>query len=82
MLAVAHEKLADDSTGQVLHLLDAGVDDDGSRRNHRAGQFRGRRPAADADRQQQGDDRAADEMAADRAAFVAKDHVFHGSRQS
>ena len=46
-VAVAHAQLADDAAGRVLHLLHVGIDDDGALRDHRAGQFGRRRPAAD-----------------------------------
>ena len=35
-VAVAHEQFADDAAGQVLHLLDVGIDDDRAGRDHRA----------------------------------------------
>ncbi len=76
-LAVAHQQLADDAASQVLHLLDVGVDHDRSRRDHRAGQFGGRGPAADPDGQQQGDDDATQEVTANGDAFVASDVLFH-----
>ena len=49
-VAVAGEDLADDAAGRVLDLLDVAVDHDGAGRDDRAGQFRHRRPAAEADR--------------------------------
>jgi hypothetical protein len=58
VLPVAHQQFAYDAADQVLHLLDVGVDHDRSLSDDRAGQFGGGRPAADADRQHQGDDRA------------------------
>ena len=45
----------------MLHLLDVGFDDDGSERDHRAGQLAGRCPAADA-ADQDGDHRQPDEI--------------------
>ena len=47
-VAVAHAELADDAAGRVLNLLDVGIDDDRARRDQRAGQRHGPRPAADA----------------------------------
>ena len=39
---------ADDAAGEVLHLLRIAFDDDDPGGDHRAGDLRGRRPAADA----------------------------------
>jgi hypothetical protein len=49
----AHQQLADDAAGQVLHLLHVGVDDDRPRRDHRARELRCCRPTAEARGQQQ-----------------------------
>ena len=53
---------ADHAAGRVLHLLDVGIDDERALRDHRAGDFGGRRPAADADRQERDDHDAAAKM--------------------
>jgi hypothetical protein len=47
--AVTHQHLADDPTGQVLHLLHVGIDDDRPGRNHRARELGGCGPAAETD---------------------------------
>ena len=80
-LAVAHEQFADDPAGRMLDLLHVGIDHDRCRRDDGAGQLGGRGPAADAADQQDGDDGAAEEMMADRAALVvgllvSSDHPF------
>lgn len=45
-VAFLHQDLTDDAAGRVLDLLDMGVDDEISRRNHGPGQLRGRCPGA------------------------------------
>src|SRR5262245_45054994 len=64
-LALAHQQLADDTTGQVLHLLDIGVDHGRPRRNHGPGQLGRCSPAANPTSQYQGDEHAPQEVAAD-----------------
>ncbi len=66
VVAVMHEQFADHAAGGVLHLLDIGVDDDIARRNQRAGNFRGRGPAAEAECQDSDQDTAGDDVPADR----------------
>ena len=69
LIAVAHVQLGDDAAGRVLHLLDVGIDDELALRDHRAGEFAGRGPAADAADQQARSPTSADEkMAPDRLA--------------
>ncbi len=80
-LTVAHEQFADDAAGRMLDLLHVGIDHDRCRRDDGAGQLGGRGPAADAADQHDGDDGAAEEMMADRAALVdssawSSDHPF------
>ena len=70
-VALAHQQLADDATGQVLHLLDVGVD------NHGSGAITAPdssvvvaqppRPTVSSQR----DDRAAQQVTADGEALVA-----------
>ena len=43
--SVAHMQFADHAAGRVLHLLDVGIDDQLTGRNHCTGELRGRRPA-------------------------------------
>ena len=46
-VAVAHAHLADHAAARVLHLLHVGIDDERAGGDQRAGNLRGRRPAAD-----------------------------------
>ena len=66
LIAVAHPQLGDDAAGRVLHLLDVGVDDELALRDHGAGEFAGRGPAADAADQDHHDHEADQEMPPDR----------------
>jgi len=49
MVAVAHIELADDAAGRMLHFLYIRIDNDRPGRDQRAGNLRGRSPAADAE---------------------------------
>src|SRR5262245_18961616 len=64
-LALAHQQLADDAAGQVLHLLDIGVDHGRSRCDHGAGQLGHCCPSAHTNSEYQGDEHAPQEVAAD-----------------
>ena len=66
VIAVMHEQFADHAAGGVLHFLDVGIDDDVARRDQRAGDFRGRGPAAEAERQKTDQHAAGNDVAADR----------------
>jgi hypothetical protein len=68
--ALAHQQLADNAAGQVLHLLHVGIDDNRAGRDHRARELGGCRPATEASGQHERDDRAAEEMTAERRSFV------------
>ena len=93
VVAVLDIELAHHATGRVLHLLDVRVDHDGARRDERAGDLRGRRPAADAAGEQQHDHQAGRHVAANgvqRAALRGvhelapvdrKIHFFRGRRR-
>ena len=70
--AFLDEDLADDAAGRMLHLLHVGLDDDGTRRNHGAGQMGGRRPAADATDEQDGDRQSNEIELADGTAGVRR----------
>src|SRR3954454_20038000 len=54
-VAVMRTQLADHAAGRVLHLLDVGFDHDLARRDQRAGNLHGGRPAAETDGQDQHD---------------------------
>jgi hypothetical protein len=55
LAALLGENLADDAAGRMLHLLDARFDDDGAGSDHGPRQMSGRRPAAHAANQNDGD---------------------------
>jgi hypothetical protein len=59
-LPLMHLQLADNAAGRVLHLLDAGVDDELASGHDRAGQGGGRRPQSDG-AAEQSDERGADD---------------------
>ena len=65
-IAVAREHFADDAAGRMLHLLHVRFDDDLSRRDQRARDFRGRCPAAEPAGQNDDDREAHDQMQPDR----------------
>src|SRR5215470_17648093 len=62
VVAIAHEQFADNTSGWMLHLLDAGIDDDSALGNHGARQFGGERPAADAKCHENDDGRSGNEI--------------------
>ena len=66
-VAVVHAHLADDAAGRMLHLLDVGIDDDGALRDQGAGDFRGRSPAAQPERQHRHQHAADHDVLADRS---------------
>src|SRR4029077_248079 len=47
-VAIAHTQFGNNAAGRVLHLLHIGIDDELALRDHRAREFAGRGPAADA----------------------------------
>src|SRR5208282_6290983 len=76
-VAVVHTHLADDSAGRVLHFLDVRIDDDGALGDERAGDFGGRCPAADADREHRHKDAAGPNVPADRSAGTRRRVAVH-----
>ncbi len=68
--AVLDQDLADNAAGRMLHLLDAGLDHDRAGRDYRAGELRGRPPAADPADEQHDEGEAREVELADRAARV------------
>ena len=73
--ALPDQNLSDHAAGRMLHLLHARLDHDGAGRDHRAGQLGGRRPAADAADEENGDRQSHEIELADRAARVLLGHV-------
>ena len=69
-VAVMHLEFADHAAGGMLHFLDVGIDDDRTLRDHGALDLRGRRPAADAARQQEDKDEARDHVTPHRATRI------------
>ena len=55
LAAVMHQNFPDHAAGRMLHLLDVQFDHDGAARDHRARQFAGRGPGAEAADQQHHD---------------------------
>src|SRR4029077_1345204 len=67
-VAVAHAHFADHTAGRVLHLLDVGIDDHRARRDQRAGNLHGRRPASKSPRKDKHHHKAGDQMQPYRAS--------------
>ena len=76
-VAVVDEQLADDAAGRVLNFLDVGVDDDHAGSDHGARQLGGGRPAADAQREENGRGGARNEMRADGSGAFHRLRAWH-----
>jgi len=66
VIAFAHAQLSDDAPGSMLHLLDAGVDDNDALADHGAGQLGSRGPPADPERHEGNDEHADDHVPLNR----------------
>ena len=66
VIAVMHKQFTDHAAGGVLHFLDVGIDDHVARRDQRAGDLGGRRPAAKPERQKSHQHAAGNDVPADR----------------
>src|SRR5262249_24541096 len=64
-ISLSHTQLADNSTGRMLHLLDAGIDDYVALSDDGAGEIHRHRPAANSKRHEEDDGHSTNQVALD-----------------
>jgi hypothetical protein len=85
MIAVAHEKFADDAAGRMLHFLHISIDDNRALRDKRARDLGCRRPAPKSDHQHTDQNGPGENVPTDRFAGTGRracltESPRHGSR--